>query len=98
MVFSGVTGLVVINKDGDRKPDYSMEILNNDEWISMYDYIAATETLEVVQNDGFTWPGGKPQNEEPKDAPACGWENELCPDNTREFKKVHMVYMQLPLR
>jgi atrial natriuretic peptide receptor A len=81
LTFPGVSGQVVIDKNGDRKPDYSMQILNDDKWISLYDYIAADESLIEVRRSGFTWPGGL--TEPPKDAPGCGWENEFCPDNTQ---------------
>ena len=62
----------------------------------MFDYIAATETLIEVKTDGLKWPGGGEAT--PSDSPFCGWDNELCPDNTREYNSVPSGSWKLSLK
>ena len=78
----GITGTVVIDERGDSKPDYSLEILSNGQWVKLFDYLAATESLHPVKTENIPWKGGHSQA--PSDSPPCGWDQELCPDSTGE--------------
>ncbi len=75
---------MVIDEQGDRKPDYTMAILNNGSWVTLFDYTAATQTLTPVTLDGFTWAAGK--TKAPPGGPPCGWDDELCPDGSSEYQ------------
>lgn len=74
----GITGTVVINEYGDRKPDYTMAILNNRTWVTMFQYTAANGTIVPVELDGLVWPAGS--KKVPFGSPPCGWDKELCPE------------------
>jgi hypothetical protein len=79
----------VIDGNGDRKPDYNLEIVTEKGWLPMFKYMAEYETLHPLEDlHLIVWPGNR--HHPPNDAPSCGWDNELCPDATR--KKYNIIY------
>ena len=73
---TGITGTVSINENGEKNPDYNLEMLNNGEWVTMFEFIAATQALNPVEVETVTWYGGL--TSPPSGTPDCGWENENC--------------------
>ena len=77
----GITGTVVIDGRGDRKPDYTVTVINNRQYIPLFDYLAFDGSLVPLEApDDVFWSGGALNP--PSGAPSCGWDNELCPDSS----------------
>ena len=73
----GITGNIVINEYGDRRPDYDIQIINNGTHHTIFTYRAGAETLEVHDAiNNILWSAGSPTPA--SGAPACGWDNEFC--------------------
>lgn len=76
--FKGITGNVIIDKNGDRISDYSLLDMDSD---SGYFHVVANyynhSGLEYVKGKNIHWAGGR--TEPPPDKPECGFDNSLCP-------------------
>lgn len=75
--------MVIIDSNGDRKPDYSIQIVQNGSYVTLLDYIAANSNLTKIYkadmpNDwsGILWANHR--SSVPKGEPECGWNNEHC--------------------
>nr|QNG40927.1 ANPR-like 4 [Placozoa sp. H4] len=77
--FSGVTGEVVIDKNGDRDPDYVLQNLVNGAYMDIGLYISAQQNFSMIPGKVVIWPGNT--TVVPKDIPECGWNNEKCSGN-----------------
>ena len=73
----------MIDKNGDRKPDYSVQIVQNGTFLTLLDYISIHNSLIKIYkadkpNDwsGILWSGYL--SSIPKGEPECGWKNEHC--------------------
>lgn len=82
--FTGITGNVTIDKNGDRISDYSLLDMDPD---TGYFRIVANyynrSGLKYVQGESIHWAGDR--KEPPFDKPICGFDNSLCPGKMREF-------------
>ncbi|VDK53509.1 unnamed protein product [Gongylonema pulchrum] len=74
--FSGITGNVSIDENGDRYSDYSLLDLDPQQgkFVEVAYYSGASNELKQVAE--FHWVGGSP----PKDSPICGWDHSKCPE------------------
>lgn len=76
--FKGITGNVMIDKNGDRISDYSLLDMDPD---TGYFHVVANyynhSGLEYVQGKQIHWAGGRISP--PPDKPKCGFDNSLCP-------------------
>lgn len=76
--FKGITGNVIIDKNGDRISDYSL--LDMDP-VTGYFHVVANyynrSGLEYVKGKQIDWAGGR--DTPPPDKPKCGFDNSLCP-------------------
>ncbi|XP_070568265.1 atrial natriuretic peptide receptor 1-like isoform X2 [Ptychodera flava] len=79
--FEGISGLIKIDAQGDRDPDYALQDFKGHEFEDFADYHSYDNSFTI--RDGFSviWPGNS--TTAPKDHPLCGWDGELCPDNTK---------------
>ena len=64
LIFDGITGIVAINHQGDRKPNYRVEIFQKDELLTLMTWNPAKEVMVKnykpnEENDwsGLMWPG-----------------------------------------
>lgn len=76
--FEGITGRVMIDKNGDRISDYSLLDMNPD--TGYFDVVANfynRSGLEYVKGKQIHWAGGR--TTPPPDKPECGFDNSLCP-------------------
>lgn len=76
--FKGITGNVIIDKNGDRISDYSL--LDMDPETGYFHVVANYYNhsgLEYVKGKQIHWAGGR--TEPPPDKPECGFDNSLCP-------------------
>ena len=80
---------MLIDPQGDRKPDYDMAILNNGTWITMFEYIPSNQSIQFVTTD-VLWSAGV--SSPPKGRPPCGWNKELCPTNSELKLVASLVY------
>ena len=83
LYISGISGTVMIDENGDRKPDYSIQIVQNGTFVTLLDYISFQNSLTKIYkagspNDwsGILWAGHR--SSVPKGEPECGWDNEHC--------------------
>eukprot|EP00057_Strongylocentrotus_purpuratus_P014597 XP_011669071.1 PREDICTED: atrial natriuretic peptide receptor 1-like [Strongylocentrotus purpuratus] len=79
--FQGISGTVTINENGDRSGDYSLWDMTNTEdgtFEVLANYYGETGVIETTGVKPV-WPGGGIGP--PRDAPECGFENELCQSN-----------------
>lgn len=74
---------MVIDEYGDRKPDYSISIYQGGQWKVLFEYTAEHESLQLITLEDLSWQGGA--TSPPKGAPLCGWQDELCPDNSSKY-------------
>ncbi|KAM7315091.1 atrial natriuretic peptide receptor 1 [Ixodes scapularis] len=78
--FTGITGTVRINENGDRDADYS--ILDMDpvtkEFQVVANYFGVNKSFSDVPGRMIHWPGGK--RLPPPDTPRCGFDGSKCPD------------------
>jgi len=74
--FTGITGNVSIDSNGDRYSDYSLLDLDplQDKFVEVAYYSGASNELKQMTN--FHWVGDVP----PKDTPICGWDHSKCPE------------------
>ncbi|XP_031626434.1 atrial natriuretic peptide receptor 1-like isoform X1 [Contarinia nasturtii] len=76
--FNGITGKVIIDKNGDRISDYSL--LDMDPETGYFHVVANYfnhSGLEYVEGRKIHWAGGR--TDPPPDKPKCGFDNSLCP-------------------
>lgn len=76
--FTGITGNVTIDKNGDRISDYSL--LDMDPETGLFRTVANyynASGLQFVKDVQIHWAGGR--TGPPLDTPVCGFDNSLCP-------------------
>ncbi|CAG5121689.1 unnamed protein product, partial [Candidula unifasciata] len=77
--FTGITGTVSIDDNGDRNADYSL--LDMDPKTSIFkvvaNYFGNIKKYQPVDNVSIHWAGGR--NEAPPDTPECGFDGSKCP-------------------
>ena len=73
----------MIDENGDRKPDYSIQIIQNGTFVTLLDYIAVQNDLTKIYKldkpgdwSGIFWANYR--STIPKGEPECGWDNEHC--------------------
>ena len=66
-----------------------MAILNNGTWITMFEYIPSNQSIQFETTD-VLWSAGV--TSPPKGRPPCGWNEELCPINSKLNLVVPHVY------
>ncbi|XP_050066957.1 atrial natriuretic peptide receptor 1 isoform X3 [Aphis gossypii] len=76
--FTGITGDVNINDNGDRIADYSLLDMDptTHEFKIVANYIGKKQSLEYVPGMSIHWAGGR--TSPPPDIPSCGFDNSLC--------------------
>ncbi|XP_025416867.1 atrial natriuretic peptide receptor 1-like isoform X4 [Sipha flava] len=76
--FTGITGDVNIDANGDRIADYSLLDMDpeTNEFKIVANYIGVKQSLEYVPGMSIHWAGGR--TNPPPDTPACGFDNSLC--------------------
>ncbi|XP_050546454.1 atrial natriuretic peptide receptor 1 isoform X1 [Daktulosphaira vitifoliae] len=76
--FTGITGDVNIDANGDRIADYSLLDMDpvTNEFKIVANYIGVKQKLEYVPGMNIHWAGGR--TSPPPDTPACGFDNSLC--------------------
>lgn len=69
----GLTGDILINKNGDREADYTLNDMDPETgfMVPVATYFGAKKTYEITDGYKITWPGGT--DEPPKDVPKCGF-------------------------
>ncbi|XP_049885552.1 atrial natriuretic peptide receptor 1 isoform X2 [Pectinophora gossypiella] len=80
--FQGITGEVVIDKNGDRVASYSLLDMNplTSKFEVVATYVAANSSLQFIKDRPIHWAGGRLTP--PPDTPECGFDGSLCPDNS----------------
>ncbi|XP_025194513.1 atrial natriuretic peptide receptor 1 [Melanaphis sacchari] len=76
--FTGITGDVNIDANGDRIADYSLLDMDPTtyEFKIVANYIGKNQSLEYVPGMSIHWAGGR--TSPPPDIPSCGFDNSLC--------------------
>ncbi|XP_050420334.1 atrial natriuretic peptide receptor 1 isoform X4 [Adelges cooleyi] len=76
--FTGITGDVNIDANGDRIADYSLLDMDpaTNEFKIVANYIGVKQSLEYVPGMSIHWAGGR--DRPPPDTPTCGFDNSLC--------------------
>lgn len=93
--FTGITGNVTIDKNGDRISDYSL--LDMDPETGFFRIVANyynRSGLKYVEGESIHWAGDR--KDPPFDKPICGFDNSLCPGNV-SANKFHCAIVQLIL-
>ena len=74
---------MLIDENGDRKPDYSIQIVQNGTFVTLLDYIAFNNKVTKIYKpdqpgdwSGIYW--ANYGSTVPKGEPECGWDNEHC--------------------
>ena len=80
---------MVIDKNGDRLPDFDIQIVNDGKYVTLFTYRALTETLEEHDVHDIVWSAG--MLSPPTGEPLCGWDNEYC--SKGEFVRVAVYKM-----
>ena len=83
---------MVIDKNGDRDPDYVLQNLVNGAYMDIGLYISAQQNFSMIPGKVVIWPGNT--TVVPKDIPECGWNNEKCSGNLgilKILKRIHAV-------
>ncbi|XP_034660626.1 atrial natriuretic peptide receptor 1 [Drosophila subobscura] len=78
--FTGITGNVTIDANGDRLSAYSLLDMNPN--TGRFEIVAhfLHNRLEFESNKEIHWAGDR--EEAPSDRPSCGYDGALCPDNS----------------
>ncbi|CAI6345975.1 unnamed protein product [Macrosiphum euphorbiae] len=76
--FTGITGDVNIDSNGDRIADYSLLDMDPEthKFKIVANYIGKNQSLEYVSGMSIHWAGGR--TSPPLDKPECGFDNSLC--------------------
>ncbi|XP_035692506.1 atrial natriuretic peptide receptor 1-like [Branchiostoma floridae] len=77
--FDGIAGSVSIDEYGDRSPNYVIQNLKGDRFEDIAEFATANKSLDMRDVD-IVWAGGK--SAPPIDSPECGWDNDLCADDS----------------
>lgn len=79
--FTGITGNVTIDSNGDRISAYSLLDMNPS--TGRFEIVAhfLHNRLEFASEKEIHWAGGREQA--PPDRPICGYDGSLCPDNCK---------------
>lgn len=79
--FTGITGNVTIDSNGDRISAYSL--LDMNPTTGRFEIVAhfLHNRLEFESEKEIHWAGGRDQA--PPDRPICGYDGSLCPDNCK---------------
>ncbi|KAG1681094.1 Receptor-type guanylate cyclase gcy-28 [Nymphon striatum] len=79
--YTGITGNVSINENGDRYVDYSLLDMNPETGIfeAVANYYGVTKQFIDVPGKRIHWAGGRLTA--PPDTPPCGFDNSKCPDD-----------------
>ncbi|XP_066267244.1 atrial natriuretic peptide receptor 1-like [Branchiostoma lanceolatum] len=80
--FDGIAGTVSIDEYGDRSPNYVIQNLKGDRFEDIANFATANKSLEMRDVD-VVWAGGK--TSPPVDSPECGWDNDLCVDDSYQI-------------
>ncbi|GFO01810.1 guanylate cyclase [Plakobranchus ocellatus] len=77
--FTGITGTVSIDRNGDRNADYSLLDLNPElnRFEVVADYFGNNKTYTPYPGRKIHWPGGR--TKPPPDTPTCGFDRSKCP-------------------
>ncbi|KAK3793475.1 hypothetical protein RRG08_055773, partial [Elysia crispata] len=77
--FSGITGTVSIDRNGDRNVDYSLLDLNTDTetFEVVADYFGNNKQYTAYRDRKIRWAAGRAGP--PPDTPVCGFDNSKCP-------------------
>ena len=78
-----MSGIVSIDHVGDRDPDYHVQFFEGQYFWNFAEFSHHTNTYVQYDDMLVLYPGGK--REPPSDAPPCGWDEELCEDNTSQL-------------
>lgn len=72
----GLTGEILINRNGDREADYTLNDMDPETgfMVPVATYYGAKKTYEEISGYMITWPGKT--NEAPKDVPKCGFQGD----------------------
>lgn len=65
-----------MDNNGDRDPDYVIQTLIDDRFEDIAYYTRYNDNFTIREGVTIIWPGGV--TTPPKDSPECGWEGELC--------------------
>ena len=71
-----ISGDILINSNGDRETDYTLDDLDNEtgQFRSVYNYFGSRRKIEKIANVMMHWPNK--QNKPPLDVPECGFRND----------------------
>lgn len=75
-ILLGIAGPVYMDNNGDRDPDYVIQTLIDDRFEDIAYYTRYNDNFTIREGVTIIWPGGV--TTPPKDSPECGWEGELC--------------------
>ena len=80
----GITGNVSIDGNGDRNVDYSLLNMNPNtgDYEVVSNYFGVSQQFVDVPDKSIYWPGPDPLKGPPSDTPKCGFEGELCEDDS----------------
>ncbi|CAH1788809.1 unnamed protein product [Owenia fusiformis] len=90
--FSGIAGNISLNSNGDRNQGYTVKKMKDVESAQIEvvgHYFSIKGVYEPDTNVSIHWPGGR--SEQPSDGPACGWENELCPETSQDLMQTLII-------
>ena len=85
-LFTGVSGPVGIDKNGDRIASYRLQsFLKGMSSVRVANYFGTTKELQWL-NQTIIWPGGTTKI--PLGRPACGFDNEFCKKVAEGMKQI----------
>ena len=83
MLFTGASGTVLINENGDRVADYRLQSIMSGKKVRIVNFFGTSNRLEF-ENKTIVWLGGS--TKVPLGRPECGFEKEFCPDIVEGLK------------
>ena len=83
-----------MDSNGDRDPDYVIQTLINDRFEDIAYYTRYNDNFTIREGVTIVWPGGV--TTPPNDTPECGWEKELCNNDSGKLLPVARILILFP--
>lgn len=84
-----------MDSNGDRDPDYVIQTLIDDRFEDIAYYTRYNDNFTIREGVTIVWPGGV--TTAPIDSPECGWDGELCYNDSGEEPPAQSPLRSIPI-